>query len=58
VNFQYYFFAIVFIAMDIAGMIYVMFSTAGSGASWFFVMFALVLLVPLFYVMSGGRYDS
>ena len=57
INFQYYFFAIVFIAMDIAGMVYVLYSIGNASASygWIFLIFTLVLMVPLTYVMAGGR---
>lgn len=57
VNFQYYFYAIIFIAMDISGVMYVLYSIGNdsAGYGWFFVLFALLLMIPLSYVMLGGK---
>ncbi len=59
VNFQYYFYAIIFIAMDIAGVFFVLYTIgAGNPAyGWVFVLFALLLMVPLSYVMLGGKLE-
>jgi len=57
VNFQYYFYAIIFIAMDIAGVFFVLYTIGDSNPAygWFFVLFAFLLMIPLSYVMLGGR---
>jgi len=57
VNFQYYFFAIIFIALDIAGMVYILYSIGKASASygWIFFIFTVVLLIPLTYIMAGGK---
>ncbi len=57
VNFQYYFYAIVFIAMDIAGVFFVLYSI-GKGDpkfGWIFILFSLLLMIPLTYIMAGGN---
>jgi len=57
VNFQYYFYAIIFIAMDIAGVFFVLYSI-GKGDpkfGWVFILFSLLLMVPLSYIMIGGN---
>jgi len=57
VNFQYYFYAIIFIAMDIAGVLFVLYAIGkGDPASgWIFILFSLLLMIPLSYVMLGGK---
>jgi NADH-quinone oxidoreductase subunit A len=57
VNFHYYFYAIIFIAMDIAGVFFVLYSV-GKGDpkfGWIFVLFSLLLMIPLSYIMVGGN---
>ncbi|WP_456435860.1 NADH-quinone oxidoreductase subunit A [Thermovibrio ammonificans] len=57
VNFQYYFYAIIFIAMDIAGVFFVLYSI-GKGDpkfGWIFILFSLLLMIPLSYIMVGGN---
>ena len=57
VNFQYYFYAIIFIAMDIAGVFFVLYSV-GKGDpkfGWIFILFSLLLMIPLSYIMVGGN---
>ncbi|WP_457678295.1 NADH-quinone oxidoreductase subunit A [Thermovibrio sp.] len=57
VNFQYYFYAIIFIAMDIAGVFFVLYSV-GKGDpkfGWVFILFSFLLMVPLSYIMIGGN---
>jgi len=57
VNFQYYFYAIIFIAMDIAGVFFGLYAIGKGDPSfgWVFILFSLLLMIPLSYVMLGGR---
>jgi NADH-quinone oxidoreductase subunit A len=57
VNFQYYFYAIIFIAMDIAGVLFVLYAIGRGDPQfgWVFILFSLLLMIPLSYVMLGGR---
>ncbi|ADY73817.1 NADH-ubiquinone/plastoquinone oxidoreductase chain 3 [Desulfurobacterium thermolithotrophum DSM 11699] len=57
VNFQYYFYAIIFIAMDIAGVLFVLYAIGKGNPSfgWIFILFSFLLMIPLSYVMLGGR---
>jgi NADH-quinone oxidoreductase subunit A len=56
VNFQYYFYAIIFIAMDIAGVLFVLYAIGEGNPQfgWVFILFVLLLMIPLSYVMLGG----
>ena len=57
VNFQYYFYAIIFIAMDIAGVLFVLYAIGKGNPKfgWIFILFSLLLMIPLSYVMFGGK---
>jgi NADH-quinone oxidoreductase subunit A len=57
VNFQYYFYAIIFIALDIAGVFFVLYSIGNGDPKfgWIFVLFTLLLMIPLTYIMVGGN---
>lgn len=50
VNFQYYFYAIVFIAVDIAGAMFALYAVGASNA--LFAVFPLLVALPVFYVTS------
>ena len=60
VNFQYYFYAIIFIALDTAGVFFILFASGGGSPSKGlpFLLFAILLVLPLTYIMLGGRDDS
>ena len=55
VNFQYYFYAIVFIALDIAGSMFVLYAVGGEASryGWIFILFSVLLMLPLSHVMLG-----
>ena len=57
VNFQYYFYAIIFIAMDIAAVFFVLYAVGKGNPEfgWIFILFSLLLMIPLSYVMIGGN---
>jgi len=57
VNFQYYFYAIIFIAMDIAGVLFVLYAIGKGDPAfgWIFILFSLLLMIPLSYIMIGGN---
>jgi len=57
VNFQYYFYAIIFIALDIAGEFFVLYSIGNGDPrfGWIFVLFTFLLMIPLTYIMVGGN---
>jgi NADH-quinone oxidoreductase subunit A len=57
VNFQYYFYAIIFIAMDIAAVFFVLYAVGRGNPQfgWIFILFSLILMMPLLYVILGGK---
>ena len=60
VNFQYYFYAIIFIALDTAVVFFILFACGGGNPNGAvpLLLFAVLLVLPLTYIMLGGRNDS
>ncbi len=60
VNFQYYFYAIIFIIMDIASIGFMLYAIGDQPVreGIIYACFGSLLVVPILYVMSGGKNDT
>ncbi len=55
-NFRYYFFGILFLAMDMVGMFVALEVLTGGLGWWIYLLFVLPLLLAILHIIGGKKY--